>query len=143
MQETTTAADGGGVASERKFHIGDVLSVITGYLVSPGGIGDIYEILNHMAGERLFTHQLPRVSREAAPLLLARYPRLADVDASGSAPENISGRLKEWAAIYGEMLAVPTMTSSQHERIDALSELAERVHASRIFVVAPEKDTAP
>lgn len=42
----------------------------------------VYKILNHMTGDSLFTHQLPRAGRWAGPLLLARYPQL---EAAGSA----------------------------------------------------------
>lgn len=47
----------------KSFHIGDVLSAMTGTLVSPRHIGGVYDVLNWMTGESLMTHQLPRASR--------------------------------------------------------------------------------
>lgn len=61
----------------REFHIGCVLSVTTGKLVSPHGMQGVYDILNHLTGDSLFTNQLPRAARWARPLLLATHPQLA------------------------------------------------------------------
>lgn len=123
------------MSGERDFHIGDILSVTTGKLVSPRLIEGVYDILNFMTGESLFTHQLPRVSREAAPVILRRHPQLADIDTSGANSETWRAWLGEQIARFGEMLPVPKMTVDEHERIDPISELAEKVHPDRIIVV--------
>ncbi len=60
----------------RAFHIGDILSVTTGIFVSPDGIGGLYDILNYMTGDDLYTHQLPRASQQCRPALLAQHPQL-------------------------------------------------------------------
>lgn len=39
-------------------------------------MGSIYEILNHITGDNLFTHVLPRAARFAAPLILEDHPEL-------------------------------------------------------------------
>jgi hypothetical protein len=120
----------------KDFHIGDILSVTTGRLVSPRHIGGVYDILNWMTGESLYTHQLPRVCREAAPVLLAAHPKLASVDRDAEInPENLSEWLTARIAEFGEALPVPKLKADQHERIDPLSELAEKVHPDRIIVV--------
>lgn len=123
----------------RDFHIGDILSITTGCLVSPKLIGGVYEILNWMSGESLFTHQLPRVGREAAPILLAMYPQLADAQAEAEAvtSSNFDSFIAKMVARYGVTLPVPKLNEDQHERIDAVSELAEKVHPSKIIVVQP------
>ena len=46
------------------YDLGTVLSVTTGTLLTK--IGNVYKILNYMTGDNLFTHQLPRVSKEVA-----------------------------------------------------------------------------
>ena len=56
----------------RDFHIGDILSVTTGRLVSPRRMDGVYDILNFMTGDNLFTHQLPRAARECAGPLAAQ-----------------------------------------------------------------------
>jgi len=63
-----------------------LLSVTTGRLLTEprgprdNGIGDLYLLLNHMTGDDLFTHQLPRVSEECKPWLLRWFPELAKAD---------------------------------------------------------------
>jgi hypothetical protein len=58
------------------YHISDVLTVTTGRLVSNRHIDSVYDILNFLTGDELFTHQLPRASRECEPWLKAQYPQL-------------------------------------------------------------------
>lgn len=111
-----------------------VLSAITGRLVTD--IGEVYEVLNFMTGESLFTHQLPRVSREAGPAVLSLHPELS---AAFDEAENEVNRdnWREWRATwerrYGAEITVPKMDRNQHERIDPMSELAEKIHPSRII----------
>jgi len=68
----------------KMFPLGAVLSVTTGRLLCD--IGDVYMILNHVTGDNLFTHVLPRACRFAEPLIKAKYPEL---DAAGK-PENMA-----------------------------------------------------
>lgn len=115
----------------------DVLSAATGVLVSESGIGAIYEVLNWMTGESLFTHQLPRVGREAQPVILALHPELraAYEEAEQVTPANWKHWAARWKSRYGETISVPKMNLGQHESIDPLSELAEKVHPDRIIPV--------
>jgi hypothetical protein len=66
-------------AEKKKFHIGDVLSIIPGRLISPDHVGGVYNILNWMTGDNLMTHQLPRASRECEPYLREQHPDLTSV----------------------------------------------------------------
>jgi hypothetical protein len=118
----------------KDFHLGDILSITTGRLVSPRHIGGVYDILNWMTGEELFTHQLPRVSKEAVPILERLYPWLPMIDDAFEC-DDWEAWLAEQVAKYGEMHAVPRMTANEHERIDPLSELAEHVHPDRIVII--------
>lgn len=60
----------------KMFHIGDVLSITTERLVSPRHIQGVYDILEFMTGEGIWTHQIPRVMRECRPALLKQFPSL-------------------------------------------------------------------
>lgn len=124
--------------AETSFPTSAVLSVVTGRLL--GDIGQVYEVLNLMTGENLYTHQLPRVSREATPVLLARHPDLQSAidEAEHVNSENWQTWLAIWLKRYGETIAVPRMTIDQHERIDPLSELAEKVNPNRIIVACAD-----
>ena len=99
----------------KKFHLGDVLSVTTGVLVSPRHIHGVYDILNFMTGENLFSHQLPRASEECKQHLLEQLPQLKDVDASGVTSENWQNWLDEQVARFGEELTVHNIPNGQHE----------------------------
>lgn len=62
----------------KAFHFSDVLSITTGRLVSTRHIEGVYDILNWMTQDDLFTHQLPRAMRECSPALVALYPELSE-----------------------------------------------------------------
>lgn len=122
-------------AETKEFASCDVLSVVTGRLV--GKMGGVYEVLNWMAGESLFTHQIPRASREAQPVLVAAHPALRQAidEAEQVNSENWSEWLQTWQDRYGPVLAVPKFAAADHECIDPMSELAEKVHPSNIVTV--------
>lgn len=123
------------MAETKEFPTSAVLGVVTGVLL--GDIGGIYEVLNYMTGESVFTHQIPRISREAGPVIIAMHPSVADAIAESElvTPENFREWLSRWEARYGAAIAVPMMDEGQHERIDPHSELAEKVHPSRIVTL--------
>jgi hypothetical protein len=60
-----------------------VLTVTTGRLLTEpkgerdNGISDLYELLNWMTGDSLYTHQLPRASKACEPWVLQCFPELA------------------------------------------------------------------
>lgn len=132
----------------RDFDLGDVLSVTTGRLVSPRHIAGVYDILGHVTGERLMTHQLPRACDQAKPGIIEQHPDLADVDVpSGLDSEE---KVMEWLAVakqtYGEtrpIAAVPTENPP-----DPIEELIDKVgpeRANRIYVLPeqPQWDDTP
>lgn len=128
------------MASEtRAFPTCDVISSVTGYMVTERGISAVYEVLNWMTGESLFTHQLPRVGKEAWEVFVKLHPDAACLkdEAENVNHENWHGWADRWIARYGATLTVPKMTADDHERIDPLSELAEKIDPSRIVVVKP------
>lgn len=119
----------------KEFATCDVMSTVTGILV--GNIGGVYEVLNWMTGESVFTHQLPRISREARPVLVAAHPLLQQaIDEAGQVNgENYKEWLQKWEDRYGPAIAVPKFTAADHESIDPMSELAEKVHPDKIVTV--------
>lgn len=61
------------------FSLAQMLSITTSRLCCD--MGGVYEILNHITGDNLFTHVLPRACRFAAPLLLKDHPELQPANA--------------------------------------------------------------
>jgi hypothetical protein len=122
-------------AETKEFPTADVLSAVTGFLM--GEMGGLYKLLNWMTGEDVFTHQIPRVIREAQPVLVAAHPGLQQaIDESDDVnKETVSHWKRTWEDRYGPTMAVPKFNSDTHESIDPLSELAEKVHPDKIITV--------
>jgi len=119
----------------KEFATCDVLSTLTGMLIAK--IDGVYEVLNWMTGESVYTHQIPRISREAVPVLIAQHPNLQQAidEAKQVTPENWQQWRQTWEDRYGPTIAVPKFTAASHESIDPLSELAEKVHPDKIITV--------
>jgi len=128
--------DGGfDVFMTKLFHLGDVLSITTGKLVSKRHVDGIYDILNFMTRDNLYTHQLPRARRECAPVLLTQHPQLAAVTGDEVTPENFKAWLEDQCAEFGEELLVAQMPEHAHEFIDPVNELVEKVHPDKVITI--------
>lgn len=119
------------------FPLGAVLTVTTGRLLCR--IDDLYALLNHMTGDNLYTHQLPRASRTCEGPLIAQHPQLADV----AVPNEFGDEDAVWAwvreqeSVFGAELSVDPLDSWQ--RKDPITELAEmRGGIDNIIVVVTE-----
>jgi hypothetical protein len=126
----------------RTFHLGDILTVTSGgRLVSPRGMDGVYDILNWMTGDNLFTHQLPRALRECEGALLAQHPDLAAVTVpdeftgGNSAEEAVARWLAEQITVYGETREVEPLAAEEHTRINPLTELRMVMPDAEITVV--------
>lgn len=120
---------------QKLFHLGDILTVTTGKLVSTRHIDGVYDILNFMTRDNLFTHQLGRASNECKPALLEQHPQLATVTGDDVTPENFKAWIEAQCSEFGEQLMVQQLTEHAHEVIDPLNELAEKVHPDKIVTV--------
>jgi hypothetical protein len=121
----------------RCFHLGDVLSITTGKLVSPRLIDGVYDILNFMTGDNLFTHQIPRASRECEPHLLRQHPQLATVSTESVDAQTWRSWLDAQVQQFGEYLDVEPIPQDDHVRKEPLTELIEMVGPERVIVVDP------
>lgn len=125
------------VGETRRFHIGDIITVITGRLVSPRHVEGLYDILNWMTDDNLFTHQLPRASRECTPSLRRQCPDIAAIDV----PDDLGGEgpvyawLAEQVAQYGETRRIAKLGSGIHEQVNPIEELLGMVPAEKVSVV--------
>lgn len=141
----------------RKFHIGDVLSVTTGRVVSTRGMSGIYDILNFMTGDNLFTHQLPRADKECKPYLLEQFPQLDSPEMQFALGELIkmlntpSGKKEPNELVLGwlskltsgeygvkceEMLEVKPLSNNAHLVRDPIKEAIEMMdHPEKVIVI--------
>lgn len=142
------ASDGGSITigeastadEAREFHLGDILSITTGLLVSPRRMEGVYDILNFLTGDNLFTHQLPRACSACKPFLFNRFPcfdspemdlevatlRLMMETSTGKANKKhlVTGWLSNQVAKYGETFEVKPVPSEAYKRIHPIAELA-------------------
>jgi hypothetical protein len=125
---------------KKTFEIGTVLAITTGRVLG-GNFGRVYDILNYMTGDNLFTHQLGRASEECRPHLLRQFPELAKADVNrldgliNSHPEtDKEGRgstAKRWLETelvkhnWSVELDVEPLPAGQHEQRNPLAELIE------------------
>jgi hypothetical protein len=65
------------MTSPRLFHIGDVLSITSGVLLSPRGLTGVKELLSYMTEEDLSLYELTAAAEACAPILRAQFPTLA------------------------------------------------------------------
>lgn len=124
------------MAETREFDLGDILSITTDRLVSPRHMEGVYDILNYMTGDNLFTHQLPRASRECQGPLLEQLPQLVNVDV----PEEFEGKqhVEDWLfatkLIFGESLTVSPLATGRHEFRDPIMD-ADQMMGNRPVIV--------
>lgn len=121
----------------KAFPTGAVLSMLTGKLVSENHMEGLYEVANFMTGENVFTHQMPRIFREASPVILAFHPHLRDAveEAEQVNQDNWREWLDTWKARYGDEITVPVMTRKEHRRIDALTEFVSQLDPNEYRLV--------
>jgi hypothetical protein len=106
----------------KDFHLSDVLSVSTGYLISNRGMRGIYDIMNHVFEDSLSTIGLMMMADKARDEVLRQHPQLvvvndelAERETSGLLPK----RKDEWdawlaqeIARFGEYLPIKSMENS-------------------------------
>lgn len=129
---------------KRTFATADVLSVVTGILVTDRRppIDAVYDVCNHVLGDSVWTHQLVAAATEASRHITAQHPWLADLTPPEAGPDNLDA-LMAWRrhveAEHGEELTLTTADDPQWTRGNALSDLVDQVGADRIIgVVLPE-----
>lgn len=112
-----------------------VISTATGFLICP--VDGVYEVSAYMAGDPVFTHQLPRVSREIEAAMRARRPDLVATfdEAQQINPDNWQEMRDRFIARHGPTISVSPLSEDQHESIDPASELAQAVPPDRIIQI--------
>ena len=133
------------MTSARDFDLSDILTITEGSLVGSRHIDGVYDILNFMTGDSLFTHQLPRAAETCQGPLVEQHPRLAGIRApwqddpsllEGDDPKAV---VEAWVArmkaIHGDTLSVTPLAEWHHmDPIQELVEMTER--PDRIIAVS-------
>lgn len=129
----------------KTFHIGDLITVVGHHLVSPDGIGGIYNVVDYVTGQSHMTHQLPRAAKAVTPWLLEQHPWLADI----TVPDGLRGEagVMAWLAPvitkYGERHEVRPMPFGTYVGREPLTELEEMIGPEKVIRVEVPGSDAP
>lgn len=112
-----------------RFHVGDILSIITGRLVSPRGIEGVYDILGYMTDDTPYTTQLGRFGEECKPHLQQQHD--SALAAFYEPPEEAmvsTLSIYKWlggisVALGGSLLTVKPIGEDDHVAMDSITEL--------------------
>jgi hypothetical protein len=109
----------------KKFKLGTVLSITTGTLF--GSIDDVYEILNYMTDDNLFTHALPRASKICKPCLLKQFPQLESVNTDNVGNANWKSFLEKQIEKFGLWFLVDSLAEQKiaYEKKNPIVELSD------------------
>lgn len=138
----------------KTFPLRVVLTVTTGRLLTEprgprdNGISDLYQLLNWITSDNLFTHQLPRAESVAQPYVLGCFPELAAAndylpkldEALNADKSNAGHAINEWLAEvktqcrFADTYDIAPM-SEGWTRIDPMIELETMVDPSKIIKV--------
>ena len=120
---------------QRVFHISQILTCTTGIVMIDGEYFDgrmmegIYEILNYLTGDNLFTNQLPRAMLWSQPLLKKHLP-WTDVPS----PNNI----KRMEDQYGSFHALPSFKDAWRS-IDPTQEAQNIMGKDKVISISIER----
>lgn len=121
----------------KTFHLGDLLSVTDGHLVSPDHMGGVYSVVDYVTGEQHMTHQLPRACDVVKPWLLQQHPWLADI----TVPDDLRSKeaFESWLAVatqsHGSFHAVEQMPLGMYVGREPIAELREMAPHAQIIEV--------
>lgn len=141
----------------KEFSLGDVLSITTGRLVSERHMDGVYDILNWMTGDNLFTHQLPRAAEACAPVLCAQLSRLnpeenaelkAEVEGLIQSLEGLNEKAEREAAISAWLVTLKAKYGDSFQIIplkgwesrDPLAEAVEMFGADKVIAVSADEE---
>lgn len=125
--------------NERAFDLADVLTVTTGRLLSPRHMEGVYDILNFLTGDSLFTHQLPRACDFCAPLVLEQHPDLGWITGSivPADAADIAPWLEAMKERFGAERVLVPLEGWEHQ--NPIEELADmKGGAENIYVMHAE-----
>lgn len=126
------------MSATRDFHLGDILTITTGRLVAPRLIEAVYDILNFMTSESLYTHQLGRGMKECGPELLRQHPQLAEIVVPELTAESWRGWLAEQATRFGETLPVAPLAKREAKYDTPVGDLVEMLGGNTDKIVVVE-----
>lgn len=121
-----------------KITTGQLLSLGTGKLCCD--ISLVYEALNFLTGDNIYTHVIPRAMRTCEPWVRKQHAWLATVDESKCNTETVWTWLAEIEATHGKTHEIEALPEGIWQAKDPVAELMEYMEVPRdriITVAAP------
>ena len=128
---------------QKEFDLGAILNITTKRLFT--SMEDVYEVLNYLTGDSIYTHQLPRVMPLAKAYVLSLYPELTGVGDTVeiNSFDDAKAFIKEQKKVFGNKLPLSPMEKNDgysyvdpiEEAIDMTSEKTNKI------VLIPSKNT--
>jgi hypothetical protein len=113
------------------FKLESALSAVSGVLLCP--IGEVYEVLNHLTGDTLFTHQLPRAGKVCRIPVFKQHPFLKEIDTTDINRDNWPERLLETKEKYPNEVELSPIANWTH--IDPETEAIEMMGGDKSKVI--------
>ena len=121
---------------QKTFKTAEVVTACTGMMLC-NSIGSVYDVLNFLTGESLFTHQLGRAMRELRPEFCRQVPAL---EAYGDLPnvntDNWQQALQDIVDELGEEITLTKPEYTDYQTRDMLDELVDMVGPEKVIAVA-------
>lgn len=106
-----------------KAHISDLLTVMTGIMVSQNGFSKVHQLIEFICECTVFTHQLPRVVKEMRPELEKQFPQFKDILTHKLEPDQVDSWVQDQIQKHGEWFEVSPIKIQQREPIMELMDL--------------------
>ena len=92
------------MTEQDRFHLGDLLTVTTGRMFAPDSFDGVYQVLRHLCGEPVSTHQIPLALDAMKPQVLDQHGWLTGLEPPPevSGADALTGWLARMAAEHGE-----------------------------------------
>lgn len=119
---------------KKTFKIEEVLSAVKGYLLCD--MGKVYEVLNFLTGDNLYTHQLPRAGRECAPHVFKQHPFLESIDLSIVNTYNWKQVVADIKSKHPNEIELQKIEGIAH--VDPIEEAIQMKGKDNVIVVKPE-----
>jgi len=117
-----------------KFTTGQIISAGLGKLCCK--MEGVYEIVNFLTSDNLYTHQLPRAFRACEAWVIEQHPWLKELDESKCNPETVWEWLADAEARFGKMHELQPLPQDRWLSKGPVAELLEmEVPRDRIITV--------
>lgn len=118
----------------KTFKIEEVLSAVKGTLLCD--MGKVYEVLNFLTGDNLYTHQLPRAGKECRPHVYKQHPFLESIDVSDIDRKNWQEKLTAIKSKHPNEITLIQIGDFAHK--DPIQEASEMLGGSdKIIIINP------